>query len=83
VASDATDTTATHFPEQDRGSADLARALTVLQVGIEILPNVLTARCPDIDRRALVETLTDAVDRTIGAIAALVESTTSPTTYPG
>ena len=80
MASDVTGTMVTCFPEQGRGSTDLARALTVLQVGIEILPNALTAGCPDIDRRALVETLTAAVDRATGAIAALVE-TTSPSRY--
>ena len=75
MARDVTGTMASLFAEQGGGGTELARALTILQVGIEILPKVLTAGCPDIDGRMLVETLTAAVDRATETIAALVETT--------
>ena len=75
MAHDLTGMMAGLLPEQGvGGSTDLARALTVLQVGIEILTNGSARHLPDLDSGQLTQTLAAATERVAGALAALVES---------
>jgi hypothetical protein len=75
VASDLTGMMAARFPGQDRSARDdLIRALTVLQVGIEIVPGVLPPDRPAGEASALIRLLTAATDLATEAIGALVEA---------
>ena len=74
MTADEAGTIAAFFAEQDRdGRAEIARALTVLQLGIEVLSNVLPAGHPDIDSGALMRTLGVASEQATEAIGVLVE----------
>ena len=62
------------FPEQgaDR-RIEIARALTSLQVGIEVLNSALLVEHPAIDTRALTRTLCIASEQAAESITVLVE----------
>ena len=52
--------------------AELARALTTLQLGVQLLGAVETA-APDTDRQRLIEILVAAAQRTVTAVAPFLE----------
>ena len=87
MASDETGTLTSLALEQGiRSSIDLARALTVLQVGIEILTRILPGGGTHVDAPSLHETLTAATERATDAVTALVaitDFTASPNARTG